>query len=339
MIPGSGSGGESGNSLRSRVWALPKAHLHLHLFGGISRGLLSEACHRQQLPPIIFPKTYSSFDAFDELYGHVVDIVRGSLLLEEIIQDHLQQAEQDGVVWTEIAVSPREPAFLRMILELIQPYRDRLGIMLLGDRHRPEQIDDMARLAIRHAPTGIVAFGLAGAEHASPLVNFTSGFKLARDAGLIISPHAGEITGADDIWQAVRHLRPHRIAHGVWAKHDPLLIEHLAQADICLDLCPLSNVSIGGWNLLDYPLRSFLQQGVPCSINADDPLFLGTSLLDEFEIASKTLGLTTQQLADLAWNSIRYSAAPQGVKEEAYDKINTWRLQGAIPEQQAVATA
>jgi len=322
-------------SLRDRILRLPKAHLHLHLFGGLSPELFFKACRRLHRPLVAFPQRYKSFAHFDSAYAAVVQIALQGASLQEILEDHVQQAHASGTLWTEISVSPRTLNDIDTLMELIQPYRDSLGIILLGDRQHPEEITAVAQLAARYANTGIVALGLAGAEASASPQDFAAGFQIAREAGLLISPHAGELTGARDVEMALRHLKPHRIAHGVWAAHDPALLKYLSQSQVCLDLSPISNLNIGGWSLAEYPLEALLKARVPCTLNADDPLLLGSSLLDEYELAHSQLGTSLQQLAHLASNSIQYSAAPPHLKRNAHLRIEQW-LQDLVAEMSSV---
>jgi adenosine deaminase len=104
-----------------------------------------------------------------------------------------------------------------------------------------------------------------------------------------------------------------------------LLITRLASEGICLDVCPTSNVLLKVVSTLaEHPLPLLLEAGVPCSLNADDPLFFGSNLLDEYELSREELGLSDKQLAEIAKASIESSAAPTALKTSACDGVTTW---------------
>ena len=49
-----------------------------------------------------------------------------------------------------------------------------------------------------------------------------------------------------------------------------------------------------------HPLPALLAAGVACTINADDPLLFGCSLLSEFKVCREVLGLSDQAIAACA---------------------------------------
>ena len=71
-----------------------------------------------------------------------------------------------------------------------------------------------ASVALDVAPAGLVGFGIGGSEAGFPRSMFTEQFDRARAAGLHSVPHAGETTGPETIWEAVRDLEAERIGHG-----------------------------------------------------------------------------------------------------------------------------
>ena len=82
-----------------------------------------------------------------------------------------------------------------------------------------------------------------------------------------------------------------------------------------------------GFFLCDYashPLPKLLQAGVKVSLNADDPLFFGSGLLEEYELARHTFGLDDEALASIAASSIRASGASDALKANALKGVERW---------------
>jgi adenosine deaminase len=198
--------------------------------------------------------------------------------------------------------------------------------MLAADRTRPpEDAVEQARIAAKYAGRGIVAFGLANDEAPWPPEPFVQAFAIARDAGLLSTPHAGELAGPDSVRGAIDVLGADRIQHGVRAVEDPALIERIAAEEICLDVCPTSNVLLSVIpDLESHPLRRLLDAGVRCSVNADDPLLFGPGLLEEYELCRTQLQLTDDQLAQVARSSLLASGAPEQVRKQALIDIDAW---------------
>jgi adenosine deaminase len=196
----------------------------------------------------------------------------------------------------------------------------------------PSDAVEQARLAVRHTGHGgVVAFGLANDELLGPPGLFKEAFDVARDAGLLSTPHAGELDGPHSIVTAVEVLGADRIQHGVRAVEREGLPRRLADQQICLDVCPTSNVLLGVVpSLAEHPLPELLQAGVRVSVNADDPLLFGPGLLEEYELCQDAFGLDPLTMARIAASSIECSGACPNTKAEALNAIDEW-LAGAIP--------
>jgi adenosine deaminase len=124
---------------------------------------------------------------------------------------------------------------------------------------------------------------------------------------------------------AIDQLGAHRILHGVLATYDDALVERLAREQICLDVCPSSNLLLKVFPSVEaHPLPRLLEAGVPCDLGSDDPLLFGPSLLDEFVLCRENMGLPDAQLATLARTSFAYSGAPQQVKEAGVAAVDAW---------------
>jgi aminodeoxyfutalosine deaminase len=176
--------------------------------------------------------------------------------------------------------------------------------------------------ALNHRPEALVGFGLGGPEIGVPRPQFQPHFDAARAAGLRSVPHAGETTGPETVWDAVRLLGAERIGHGTSSAQDPALLEHLAAAGIPLEVCPSSNIATRAVATLDeHPIRAFRDAGVVITVNSDDPPMFGTTLNREYEIAADLLGLDEEGLRALATTAVDASFAPDAVKTRLRGEI------------------
>jgi adenosine deaminase len=116
--------------------------------------------------------------------------------------------------------------------------------------------------------------------------------------------HAGETTGPESIWAALR-IGAERIGHGIAAARDPALMAKLRELNVPLEVCISSNVSTGVVNSVEeHPVRKLYNAGVPIILNTDDPAFFRTSLDREYELARDVFGLPVEELVA---NSFRYA--------------------------------
>ncbi|MEM7029455.1 MAG: adenosine deaminase [Chloroflexota bacterium] len=157
----------------------------------------------------------------------------------------------------------------------------------------------------------IVALDLAGDEINYPGSLFVDHFKRGQEVGWEITVHAGEVTGAESIWQAVQNLGATRIGHGLRAIEDPALIDYLVEHEIGLEINLTSNVQISA--VPDYeshPLRLLLEKGVKATINTDDPGISAIDLAHEYNVAAPKAGLTTAQIHQAQRNAFDIAFFP-----------------------------
>ncbi|MFS4091043.1 adenosine deaminase [Streptomyces sp. AF1A] len=317
--------------------ALPKAHLHLHLEGALRRETARELAERYGLP-LLDTGPYADQAGFVAAYESARDLVRSLDDLARVAREIVEDAAATGVVWTELYHVPFSyTGRLGAAEGVVEAVLDGLdqgtratgcgaGLILAHNRARPlADATATAAIARRHAGRGIVGFGLAGNEAAYPAALFREVFASLKDSGLLLVPHAGEGAGAESVRSAWRDLGADRISHGISAVADPALVRLLAEHRICLDVCPTSNVRLGAApSLAEHPLPRLLAAGVPVSLGSDCPAFFGVDIIDEYRAAHRDMGLTARQLAGMARDSLRCSAAPDGIRAAALEALANW---------------
>jgi adenosine deaminase len=142
----------------------------------------------------------------------------------------------------------------------------------------------------------LVAIDLAGDEMKFPASLFGEHFKRARDAGLQVTVHAGEVDGPESVWAAIRELGATRIGHGIHSLEDPALAGYLVDRRIGLEIAITSNIQVG---IVDdypvHPVKRILEAGIVANLNTDDPAISGIDLHYEFEVAAPRAGLSPAQ--------------------------------------------
>lgn len=287
------------------------------------------------VPPI---RGFGSFTAFADQYEAATHVLRTEADLRRLVREVVEDAALAGAVWIEPQLYPsRYVETLGGVGEASDIVIDEgravgarlgvgFGLMIVADRTSEiAEAEELARLAASRSESGVVAFGLANDEVGHPPEPFAKAFRIATEAGLISAPHAGELVGPESVLGALDTLQARRIAHGVRAIEDPELVARLVAEQICLDVCPTSNLLLSVVPSLDaHPLKRLVEAGVRCTLNGDDPLLFGPGLLEEYVLAREVLDLTDDQLAFIARCSVQDSGAPAELIATAMTKIEEW---------------
>ncbi|WP_432929684.1 adenosine deaminase [Microbispora sp. CA-135349] len=327
---------------------LPKAHLHLHFTGSMRHSTLIELAREQgvHLPDALVEDWPPKLRATDERgwfrFQRLYDIARSVLRRPEDVRRLLREAAEDeareGSRWLEIQVDPSGYAqrfgglteTLELVLDAAEEAAREAGIgmaVVVAANRTRHTLDarTLARLASRYAGRGVVGFGLSNDERRGRAREFEHAFRIARRAGLLAVPHGGELLGAPSVAECLDDLGADRIGHGVRAAESPRLMERLADRQVTCEVCPLSNVGLGvAERPEDVPLRRLFDAGVPIALGADDPLLFGARLLPQYELARDVYGFGDAEIAELARQSIRSSAAPDAVKKELLSEVDAW---------------
>lgn len=330
--------------LSTFIAGLPKVELHVHHVGSASPRIVAElaARHEGRSPVPADPAALADYFAFRdfahfvEVYLSVVDLIRDQedvwLLTHEVARELARQQ----VRYAELTITPYShvnrgipaPAFCEAIEDARKRAAADFGIELRwcfdipGEAGLPAA-EETLRISLDEHPDGLISFGLGGPEVGVPRPQFKPYFDQARAAGLRSVPHAGETTGPQTVWDALRDLAAERIGHGIAAAEDPKLLEFLAERQIALEVCPTSNVRTRAVpRIEEHPLPRLVEAGLLVTINSDDPPMFGTTLDDEYAVAARLLGLGPQGVAALARNAVVASFLDPASKQRIAGEID-----------------
>ena len=328
--------------------ALPKAHLHLHLTGAMRHATLVELADRHgiRLPSALtedWPPRLSGTDErgwfrFQRLYDTARSVLRRPEDVRRLMRETAEDERAEGSHWLEIQVDPSGfatrfggiTAMTELVLDAAAAATREtgvgIGIIVAANRTKhPLEARTLARLAAQYAGRGVTGFGLSNDERHGPARDFAAAFRIAARAGLLLTPHGGELAGPASVAACLDDLHAARIGHGVRSVEDPALVKRLATGDVTLEVCPSSNIALGvAAAPAQVPLRRLFEAGVPVALGADDPLLFGPRLTAQYEIARQAHGFTDADLADLARMSVTSSAAPEPVRARLLSGIDAW---------------
>lgn len=327
---------------------IPKAEIHLHAEGTISRDTVRTWLSRNADQAAVDVDKLFSYNSLKEFISSFL-FVQGLITKEDdlvvVFEDVAAYLKANNIVYCELFFAPsmfmKNGFLFPDMLDIIQATiskiekRDKLTIKLIIDVSRTFGVENALanlNLTISHKTPMVTGIGLGGDEEKGPAKLFKDVFELARKQGLHVVAHAGEVVGPESIWDALKELKVERIGHGISAIQDPKLIKYLADNQIPVEICLTSNVITQKYvtKAEEHPVRQFFDQGVLCVVNTDDPTFFNCTIIDEFWILHSKLSFTMDEIKTLIINGFKGSFLDAKKKGEYISKIDAaW---GAGPE-------
>jgi adenosine deaminase CECR1 len=159
----------------------------------------------------------------------------------------------------------------------------------------------------------------------TPVWNSISALEKQYGVSMPLYLHAGESSStANTNLQDVPFQLNKRIGHGLNLVYFPEIMQRVKTADNLVEVSPISNQELGYVSdLRNHPARILLANGIPCSINSDDPGVYGyTGLSYDFWMAFMSWDLNVRTLKQLIVNSLQYSSLNEEEKKNALIHLN-----------------
>jgi len=316
---------------------IPKIELHLHFEGSVGPELLQKihvGLAKAGIEDVQALYGFSDFRGFLQAYKRVNEVLDDPGYFFHIARELAMRLGRQNVVYAEVIFTPLLHTRLGLDHdEVISNVLEGLEIARTDDRaavrvnfiydtvrqwgaEAAEQTVELA-LADRRKGLPVVGYGVGGDELSTPAAELAPSFRRARESGLGIFVHAGEVGEAAAVREAVEVLGAGRIGHGIAAVKDRRVMRLLAERGVALDVCLTSNELTGAVkSYAEHPWLELVEAGVPVTLGSDDPGFFGNWLTDELLRASAAWGLDTAFFADLMEKATAYSFLPDQEKEE-----------------------
>lgn len=330
--------------LDSFIVGLPKAELHLHIEGSLEPELMFELARRNgigipyaSVEEVRAAYAFSNLQDFLDIYYAGANVLRTRQDFHDLAAAYFARAAADGVVHAEIMFDPqthtdRGIAFAEVIEGLLSAMAEaeaKHGItsklILSFLRHLSEEAAfETLRMAEPWCER-IEAVGLDSSEVGHPPEKFARVYAEAAAMGLKLTAHAGEEGPPEYVLEALDVLHVDRIDHGNRALEDPALVARLAEEEMTLTVCPLSNLKLCVVDdLANHPIDRMLAAGLKATVNSDDPAYFGGYVADNYRAAARARGLGRAELAQLARNSFTGSFLPADAIAAHLDRLDAY---------------
>lgn len=290
--------------------AIPKTEIHLHIEGAAPPEFIRTLAREKNVDlSKIFEADgsykWADFGAFLQTYEAACSVLQTPDDFRRLTEAVLAESAANGVVYTELFLAPdfcgggdlvAWQEYLSAMEQGAENARKASGIearfISTCIRHfGPEQAEKIANITAKTAGHMLTGFGMGGEERHLSAADFARAYDIAREAGLGLTSHAGEILGADSVRETLDHLKVGRIGHGVRAIEDPALVQRLAEENIVLEVCPGSNIALSVFpTLAEHPIQKLRDAGVQVTVSTDDPPYFHTTMADEYKNLSAAFG-------------------------------------------------
>jgi len=318
-------------NIEGLIKALPKVEQHVHIVGSIRpKTLLWLAEEGGVKKPYKTLKEargffqYHDFPHFISVYSKVIDYITKEDQFDRIAYEMLENDARCNVRYVEASFSAfdhvKEGLDYSLMLDAInrgvhRAHRDfGIACNLRIDLVRNYGPDVGMKILdwIEQKDDNIVSIDIGGSEERFPPKPFAPVFKRAKELGLHLVAHAGEVAGPKSIWDAVKYLNAEHIGHGVVAYQDAKLMRYLLERDITLEMCPISNVRTGIVSSIQkHPIRLFLEKRLRITVSTDDPSMFNTDMNNDYMQLHRHLNFTIPELFKLSLNAVESSFLPE----------------------------
>jgi adenosine deaminase len=328
--------------MKDFIRGIPKAELHLHIEGTLEPEMMLALAERngievpyRSVEEVRRAYEFEDLQSFLNIYYAGAAVLRSETDFYDLASAYLCRAAGENVRRAEIFFDPqthlgRGIPFATVINGLhgatVDSQRElgtsaALIMCFLRDLTAAAAMDTLQQAL--PFQDKIIGIGLDSAEISNPPGKFVEVFRRAREAGFLPVAHAGEEGSADYIREALDQLGALRIDHGVHCLEDADLTRRLAQEQVPLTVCPLSNVKLRVFPTLEaHNIRQLMDEGLCVTINSDDPAYFGGYVSDNLSAVQSAFNLSRHEIARLARNSFRASFLEEQEKEKCYAELD-----------------
>lgn len=276
--------------------------LHTHLEGSVTYETLKKICIRNSIKYnertfYTYLKKTNKIDwgAFREIFSSICSSFENRKDYFDLVVDYGKKLKLEGINIAEFHFSPWKHLERGICIEEIEcGIFDGLKYLennydflscLIVDFVRKEKEDTnyiMDWVKSSHS-SHIKAIGVSGGIPSVERKNYSFISEQAKNIGLKVVAHAGEIEPPSSILDAIQCLKPNRISHGINCVYDQNIMSLIKEYNIHLEICPTANSSIGVVDGSFNEIKLLLINDISFSINTDDELIFDTNLKMEYD--------------------------------------------------------
>ena len=315
------------------ITQLPKVELHCHLDGSVPLSTLLKFAAEAKYAPgeiekAMAPEKCLNLQDYLDSFDTILPLLQTAKNLEEATYATISAIAADNVAYVEFRFAPplhtRGGLTIHEVLDAVvrgleagvSDFPIKVNLLISAMRHHSEAANLMLVEQIKtYNHPFIVGFDFAGDEKPDANKEIGTVVAAAKNANLQLTLHSGECNCPHNVVDAI-HLGATRIGHGVAIQNDKSVRDLCRERNVLLEVAPTSNVQTNAVaSLADYPLRLFIDENVPCSVNTDNRTVSNTTLSREYQLMAEHCDLTYGEMKKLNMDAMAHSFATADVKE------------------------
>lgn len=322
------------------VQHMPKAELHIHIEGSLEPELIFALAQRNgvalaysSIEDLRAAYAFTDLQSFLDIYYAGASVLLNEQDFYDMTSAYLVRAAADNVRHAEIFFDPQThtdrgvpfETVINGIWRACQEGPISASLIMCFLRHLPEEAAMATLEQALPFRDKIIGVGLDSSEKGHPPEKFARVFDRCRQLGLHLVAHAGEEGPPAYIQTALDVLGVERIDHGVRCLEDRQLTRRLAQEQVALTVCPLSNIKLRVFgDMGEHNLIELLDAGLLATVNSDDPAYFGGYMNANFLAVADALPLTPQHAHRLACNSFTAAFLDPAAKQGFIDEVDRY---------------
>jgi len=329
-------------NLFSLIRTLPKADLHRHLEGSIPPKVILDIAKENNVSlPTYDLEELASIITIEEPRANLKEFVKPLELVGRCLcnKDAVQKATYeaikdaclDKVKCLELQFNPAFWSIASIYkLALYEAFDGLIRGKKLAQKHFSAEVglivglsplwkehgwvspNEIFEVALSYKDEGIVGIDLVSELKDGSLLriakkgvweDFMEISRRAKDKGLFVTAHAGEIGEPESVTDAIENLSADRIVHGIKVVKNKEIMSHVIEQRIPLEICLTSNILSGtvkGIN--EHPFKELYEAQALLTLNTDDPILCRTTLSSEYMLAAETFGLRLSTIKEIIQN-------------------------------------
>jgi adenosine deaminase len=328
--------------MQTFIEKMPKAELHVHLEGTLEPEMSFALAAKNGVSlkhdtpeSLIAAYDFVDLSSFLAIYYEAMHVLVDEDDFYQLCYAYLKKASSQNTVYAELFFDPQAHTSRGVSFDTVISGIHKAQLDAEKDLGIKSQLilcflrDMSAESAMEHLTLAapyldwLVGVGLDSDERNNPPIKFAEVFAKAKRMGLKLTMHCdvNQLNTLDHIEQCVNLIEVDRIDHGVNSLESKMLCELIAQKQLGLTVCPVSNQFVVQ-SLTVNEIKSMLEQDMLVTINSDDPAYFRAYLNENLYALQEVGNFNKAEIVTLVGNAFKVAWIDDAQKADYLSQLN-----------------